>query len=104
MANYYYVKIESEKMTQEVASKILQEMVTKNQIRSFNFHEGYLTYNTRGLTDISEILDEVGFTGEEVEVKDEFELVYENFTEEELRAMREKNKGIEEKSLKGFEF
>lgn len=77
MANYYYVKIESEKMTQEVASKILQELTTKNKIRSFNFHEGYLTYNTRGITDISEILDEVGFTDEEVEVKSEFDLTYE---------------------------
>lgn len=77
MANYYYVKIESEKMTQEVASKIFQEMATKNQIRSFNFHEGYLTYNTRGLTDISEILESVGFTNEEVEVKDEFDLISE---------------------------
>ena len=35
MANYYYVKIESEKMTQEVASKIFQEMATKNKIGLF---------------------------------------------------------------------
>ena len=78
MANYYYVKIESEKMTQEVASKIFQEMATKNKIRSFNFHEGYLAYNTRGLTDISEILHEAGLTDEEVEIKDEFTYAYEN--------------------------
>lgn len=104
MANYYYVTIKSDKMTQEVANEIFQEMATKNKIRSFNFHEGYLTYNTRGLTDISEILESVGFTDEEVEVKDEFELVYENFTEEELEAMKEKNKETEEKNLKGFEF
>lgn len=75
MANYYYVKIESEKMTQEVASKIFQEMATKNKIRNFNFHEGYLTYNTRGLTDIREILESIGFTDEEVEVKSEFDYV-----------------------------
>ena len=65
-------------MTQEGASKILQEMATKNQIRSFNFNEGYLTYNTRGLTDISEILNEANLTDEEVEIKDEFTYAYEN--------------------------
>ena len=77
MANYYYVKIKSEKMTQEVASKILQEMATKNQIRSFSFIEGYLDYNTRGLTDITTILNEAGFVDEEIEIKDEFDLAYE---------------------------
>ena len=78
MANYYYTTIKSEKMTQEVASKIFQEMATKNKIRSFDFCRGYLTYNTRGLTDISEILNEANFTEEEVEVKDEFTYFYEN--------------------------
>ena len=77
MANYYYVKIESEKMTQDIASKIFQEMTTKNQIRNFCFIEGHLTYNTRGLTDISEILNEAGFTDEEIEVKDEFDFIRE---------------------------
>lgn len=104
MANYYYVTIESDKMTQEVASKILQEMASKNYIRSFNFYEGYLTYNTRGLTDITTILEEAGFVDEEIKVKDEFELAYESFTEEEIRAMGEENKEMEEKILKGFEF
>lgn len=75
MANYYYVTIKSDKMTQEVASKILEEMVLKNYVRSFSFHEGYLTYNTRGLTDINKILNEAGFTDEEIEVKDEFQLI-----------------------------
>ena len=104
MANYYYVTIKSDKMTQEVANQIFQEMATKNKIRSFNFNEGYLTYNTRGLTDITTILNEAGFVDEEIEIKDEFDLVYESLTEEELRAMREKNKEMEEKILKGFEF
>lgn len=78
MANYYYVTIKSDKMTQEIASKILQEMTTKNRIRSFEFFErGELKYNTRGLTDISEILNEAGFTDKEVEIKDEFTYAYE---------------------------
>lgn len=104
MANYYYVTIKSDKMTQEVANQIFQEIATKNKIRSFSFHEGYLTYNTRGLTDITVILEKAGIVDEEIEVKDEFDLVYENFTEEELRAMEEKNKEAEGKILKDFKF
>lgn len=87
MANYYYITIKSDKMTQEVANQIFQEMATKNKIRSFNFHEGYLTYNTRGLTDITNILESVGFTDEEVEVKSEFDLAYEDLPEETKQAL-----------------
>ena len=76
MANYYYVTIKSDKMTQEVAAEILQEMATKNLIRAFTYHEGYLYYNTRGLTDISPILNKAGFVDSEIDVKDEFDLVY----------------------------
>lgn len=77
MANYYYVTIKSEKMTQEIASKIFQEIASKNLIRTFNFGKNYLAYNTRGLTNISNILESAGFTDEEVEIKDEFDLAYE---------------------------
>lgn len=73
MANYYYVTIKSDKMTQEVANKIFQEMADKNKIRHFNFIEGCLYYNTRGLTDISSILNDYGFTDEDIEVEDEFQ-------------------------------
>ena len=76
MANYYYVTIKSDKMTQEVAAEILQEMATKNIIRAFTYHEGYLYYNTRSLTDISPILERAGFIDSEIDVKDEFDLVY----------------------------
>lgn len=75
MANYYYVTIKSDKMTQEVASKIFQKISASNLIRHFNFIEGHLNYNTRGLTDIVDILEEYGFTDEDIEVIDEFELV-----------------------------
>ena len=76
MANYYYVTIKSDKMTQEVAAEILQEMATKNLICAFTYHEGYLYYNTRGLTDIGAILEKAGFADSEIDVKDEFDLVY----------------------------
>ena len=92
MANYYYVTINSEKMTQEVANKILQEMATKNKIRNFVFNEGYLRYNTRGLTDISSILNDYGIIDEEIEIKDEFQLVYETMDEPHLRSEKELEK------------
>ena len=82
MANFYYVTIESDKMTQEVASEIFLEMAKKNLIRHFDFCQGYLKYNTRGLTDITEILERYGFTDEEIEVKDEFQLLYETMEAE----------------------
>ena len=77
MANYFYVKIDSEKMTQNVACEIFNEMVDKNKIRHFDFVTGHVSYNTRGLTDIQHILDTYGITDEEIEIKDEFELAYE---------------------------
>lgn len=83
MANYYYVTIKSDKMTQEVASKIFQKMATSNLIRHFEFTMGELIYNTRGLTDIEDILKEYNFTDQDIEIKDEFELVYENLIVEE---------------------
>lgn len=80
MANYYYVKIESEKMTQDVANEIFQTIAPKQLVRSFHFCQGVLRYNTRGLEDISEILVAHGFNDEEdkIEIKDEFELVYDD--------------------------
>ena len=96
MANYYYVTIKSDKMTQEVANQIFQEMATKNKIRSFNFSEGYLAYNSRGLTDISEILDKTGFTDEEVEVKDEFTYAYENMMQPDEAVIKDIEKIIKD--------
>lgn len=78
MANYYYVTIKSDKMTQEIAGKIFLEITSKNFIRGFSFYKGYLAYNTKGLTDITAILNEAGIVDEEIEVKDEFEFAYEN--------------------------
>ena len=78
MANFYYVTIKSNKMTQGVANEILQTLVNKCLIRHFDFSEGYLAYNTRGLIDISDILNSYDFNDDEIEIKDEFDLVYEN--------------------------
>ena len=78
MANFYYVKIKSNKMTQGVANEILQTLANKCLIRYFDFSEGYLAYNTRGLIDISDILNSYDFNDDEIEIKDEFELVEKN--------------------------
>lgn len=77
MANYYYVTIKSNKMTQGVANEILQTLANKCRIRHFDFSEGYLAYNTRGLIDISDILNSYDFNDDEIEIKDEFELIEE---------------------------
>ena len=92
MANYYFVTIKSEKMTQEVANEIFQAIEPKHLIREFYFHEGYLYYNTRGLLDISDILNKYKFNDkvDKVEVKDEFDYV--EMTEEE--AIKEKIKKV----------
>ena len=65
MANYYYIDIESEKMTQDVANEIFQTIVPKQKVRWFNFNEGHLNYNTRGLVEINEILNAYGFNDQE---------------------------------------
>lgn len=82
MANYYYVEIKSDKMTQDVANEIFQAIVPKQLVRSFHFCQGALKYNTKGLEDIGDILTAYGFNDEEdkVEIKDEFDLVYDNIT------------------------
>ena len=91
MANYYYVTIKSTKMTQGVANEILQTLANKCRIRHFDFSEGHLSYNTRGLIDISEILNTYDFNNDEVTIKDEFDLVYEGIKAEEI-------------PMKGFDF
>ena len=80
MANYYYINIESEKMTQDVANEIFQTIAPKQRVRHFSFSEGHLNYNTRGLVDVTEVLEAYGFNDDEdkIEIKDEFELVYES--------------------------
>ena len=106
MANYYYTTIKSDKMTQEVAEKLLAEMTKTNRIRSFVFHEGYLSYNTRGLPDVYGILDKAGLVEEEIEIKDEFELAYESEAKsiyEFLRDEIDKYKKVMEKFIDSFE-
>ena len=77
MANYYYVRIENENVNQELAAKILSRFATSCKVRHFSFCEGCITYNTRSLIDIRDIIKEYGIDEEEVNVVDEFELVEE---------------------------
>ena len=64
-------------MTQAVANKIFQKMASEREIRRFDFNPGYLFYNTNGLSDISDILIEYDLNNEEIEVKDLYDLAYE---------------------------
>lgn len=77
MANYYWITVKSDKMTQDIASKIFAELSSSNLIRVFEYNEGgYLHFNSRGISvRIGKILEKYGFTYEEVEVKDEFDNV-----------------------------
>ena len=77
MANYYYTTFEDDKITQEVAEKIFARLVSSCRIRHFEFCEGKISYNTRGLVDINDILDEYGIEVE-ANVVDEFELAERN--------------------------
>ena len=83
MANYYWITIKSKKMTQEVAAEIFTELSKSNLIRAFEYDEGgCLHFNSRGVsTRIGRILYEYGFADEEIEIKDEFELLIEEEVE-----------------------
>lgn len=92
MANYYYVEIKSEKLTQEVAAEIFNHIMRHQRVRWFNFSEsGSINYNSRGLEDISEILEKYGITEEEIKVEDEFERFYNSLSPEELKQMEEEH-------------
>lgn len=78
MANYYYVSIKNENVNQELAAKILARFSTSCRVRNFSFCEGCISYNTRGLIDIRDIIKEYGIDEEEVDVVDEFERVEED--------------------------
>lgn len=80
MANYYYVKIENKNVNQELAAKILSRFATCCQVRHFSFREGCIAYNTRGLIDIRDILEEYSIDEEEMDIADEFELFEQGVT------------------------
>ena len=90
MANYYYVEIKSEKLTQEIAVEIFKHIILHQRVRWFDFSEsGIIKYNSRGLEDISKVLEKYGITEEEVKVEDEFERFYNSLSPEELKQMEE---------------
>ena len=78
MANYFYTEIHSEKLTAAIAAEILAKIGTERPINNFTYYDGNLECYTRGLTNISDILNSYGFTNEEVKVEDEFERFWNN--------------------------
>lgn len=84
MANYFYTEIHSEKLTAAIAAEILAKIGTERPINNFTYYDGHLMCYTRGLTNISDILNSYGFTDEEVKVEDEFERFWNSLSSEEL--------------------
>lgn len=90
MANYYYVEIKSEKLTQEAAAEIFNHIMHHQRVRWFDFSEGgIIKYNSRGLEDVSEILEKYGITEEEIKIEDEFKRIYNSLPPEEPKQMEE---------------
>lgn len=111
MANYYWVKLHSEKITQEVAAEIFIRLSSSCLVRHYNYTEGgHISYNSRGLIDISDILEKYYIDEEELEIEDEFERFYKSLSPEEYEQMVEEAKQylpiVKEKTdaLKGFSF
>lgn len=111
MANYYWVKLHSEKITQEVAAEIFIRLSSSCLVRHYNYTEGgHISYNSRGLIDISDILEKYYIDEEELEIEDEFERFYKSLSPEEYERMVEEAKQylpiVKEKTdaLKGFSF
>ena len=96
MANYYYVEMKSKKIDSKAAVEIFNYIMHHRRIRWFDFSEGgIIKYNSRGLEDISEILEKYGITEEEVKVEDEFERFYNSLSPEELKQIEETAKNDE---------
>ena len=89
MANYYYVKIENENVTQEAAAEIFAYLSDRCHIRYFDFAEGLIKYNTRGLSDIDAILKKYNIPDSSFEAEDEFTRFWNSIPPEELKAMEE---------------
>lgn len=111
MANYYWVQLHSEKITQEVAAEIFIRLSSSCLVRHYNYTEGgHISYNSRGLIDISDILEKYYIDEEELEIEDEFERFYKSLSPEEYERMVEEAKQylpiVKEKTdaLKGFSF
>jgi hypothetical protein len=92
MANYFYIEIHSKKLTAVIASEILVKIESERLIHNFTYCDGYLKCYTRGLTDISDILNSYGFTNEEVKIEDEFERFWNSLSEEEYKKICEESK------------
>ena len=91
MANYFYTEIHSEKLTAAIAAEILAKIGAERSINNFTYYDGNLECYTRGLTNISDVLNSYGFTNEEVKVEDEFEKFWNSLPKEEYEKICEEN-------------
>ena len=89
MANYFYTEIHSDKLTAAVAAEILVKIGSERPINNFTYYDGNLECYTRGLTNISDILNSHGFTDEEVKIEDAFVRFWSSLPEEEYKRICE---------------
>lgn len=109
MANYYYVKIDNENLTQEVAAEIFTELSKYCLVSRFTYTEGgYISYIARGLIRLDHILEKYEIDEDEMEIEDEFERFYKSLSSEEYERLVEENKKyvplVQEKMQKSKEF
>ena len=72
--NYYNTHIESENVTQELAAQIFNRLTAERKVRLFNYSgAGTISYNSRGMIDIDDLLAAANINQAEVSVKSEFE-------------------------------
>ena len=72
--NYYDTHIKSEKVTQELAAQIFKRLTEQSKIRFFNYSgAGSISYNSRGVVNIDDLLAAANINQAEVSVKSEFE-------------------------------
>ena len=85
MANYYYVKINNEKLTQEVAAEIFNFLSEHCYIQHFNYLEGHISYKSRGLINVGDILEKYNINDTNtIEIEDEFDYFYNSLSQEDI--------------------
>lgn len=93
MANFYWVRLDNENLTQEVAAEIFAELSKHCLVRHFTYAEGgHISYNTRGLIRLEHILEKYGIDEDEMEIEDEFQRFYKSLTPQEYERLVEENK------------
>lgn len=99
MANYYYGKIIGENVNQNFASELFYRLTSQNLVRGFSYSGNEIKYDIRGYCEIDDLIKKYNINEDNISIKDEFDLVYESFSPEELKQMEEAKKFLEERNV-----